>query len=546
MADDDAEDKSKRWVSVENVNFVGSESDSPAVILKKGHVVINYVPSENGITTESTNSGKTAVEVYGDVEIGSLSATIYLASINTADFFFPISYRFDFALKNGSTMDLSKKVKFMNGSSLTVENGATLNVKDSLAIYEEYNADSDEGFIENNGIVFGYPSGLGDAILTNCGTINVTDNAAIGGCVYVGESDASASGGAHIYYHSSIYSVQSPEFKGDMPNDSASSIVLNKLAPTTRTIDAVPNGMISNDGISFVDGETIRTRDYSSLKIGNNYGWSYETIPLESVSIQSVGDNVQTEDYGYQNLKASHSPDYLDVIYTWDFADGTDTTNLSFSSEGAGVTAAEGANVTIYNYSENEIASVEVCVTAKTDDSSITSSYTIDALEGKNVDNAGKDIDALNLIMNYPLPDGATENTLNAKYTAKDDTLSAFDLKACISNNYDSFNFVEKYAWAFRCSTAGDIGKAAIFVDGTEQTLENANGAGSDPLSSGSSKFKICYLPGSIGKSSIHFKTDGISLTAKRTFYLMAIVLYKNSNNEAIHKVSNIIQIVAK
>ncbi len=204
------------YIPVNNLFFIGpepsssDESSQPALILKDGYIEVEYVPDDiEKMTLIKTskyviNQSKTYINIHGEVDIGGITVGFLLYTIKTSQFFFPISYKFDFTINKGSVLNVGKKVKFMNGSSMRVNAGAKVNLKSSLIFYDG-ETEGKKYEDTSTGLACLYPSGLGSATLVNNGVINVESGGAIGGYVNV-ETE-----GAELNYGATAYTVSSPE-----------------------------------------------------------------------------------------------------------------------------------------------------------------------------------------------------------------------------------------------------------------------------------------------------------------------------------------------
>ncbi len=292
------------YFSAENINFIGPYLDATALILSEGSISVDYEPSVIGITTETPGDAKTTVQISGVVDIGNIKVDISGYEIDTATFFFPISYRFDFIVLNGATLSAAKKVKLMNGSKLKIESGSCLNIKNSLIVYEN--------FVDNGAaLAYPYPEGFPDAILENNGTIVVADSGGIGGYISTSTNDAI------IEYKTQIYTVSSPEYDKNMPSNEG----LSKDFPDVRFIELCPTANTTNDSANINDKAKLAFNKYTSIFINGKFVWLYSEIKdIHSVSIDSVAVFSDTS-YGYLTLKAAANPiDATDVTYSfWEF-----------------------------------------------------------------------------------------------------------------------------------------------------------------------------------------------------------------------------------
>ena len=112
-------------------------------LMKSGSVSIKYTPAsclytsndcDPAITIEKIN--KSTVYLDGEISISSLNLNLGM-SINTAEFHLPLSYKFDVNISSGIS-NIDEKVKFLGGSSLIVNENATLNINASTYFYRNY------------------------------------------------------------------------------------------------------------------------------------------------------------------------------------------------------------------------------------------------------------------------------------------------------------------------------------------------------------------------------------------------------------------------
>ncbi len=107
-----------------------SSSDSSLFNLSSG-----YLQKQLDSTT-----GKVTFEVYGTVTTNNVTINALNTSIATTNKDLPLDGRWSIIAKNGSTITINNYMKFLPGSSLEIENGATLNISENarLTIYAPY------------------------------------------------------------------------------------------------------------------------------------------------------------------------------------------------------------------------------------------------------------------------------------------------------------------------------------------------------------------------------------------------------------------------
>ena len=161
-------------------------------------------------------------------------------SMTSEKVFFPICGKTDIVIKSG-TFTQKHKYKLMPGSTLTIENGATLNQNGSIVVYTGDFKDVTDTH---------YPSGLGDARFTVDGTLNI--NGAFGGKVL-----STTAGKVVVGANATITDVYSPEGKGGVSGLTTSYTRLDKTM-TTKSLVFV------NADNSTVAAETNKTYNYNN------------------------------------------------------------------------------------------------------------------------------------------------------------------------------------------------------------------------------------------------------------------------------------------
>lgn len=219
--------------------FVSSDNNEASGLVR--------MKSSDAKVVKTFKGGRVGIETYGSVEDGYTSVTLEVGvtiSMTSEKVFFPICGKTDIVIKSG-TFTQKYKYKLMPGSSLTIENGATLNQNGSIVVYTGDFKDVTDTH---------YPSGLGDARFTVDGTLNI--NGAFGGKVL-----STTAGKVVVGANATITDVYSPEGKGGVSGFKEGSKTqytpLDK-AMTTKSLVFV------NAGNSTVAAETDRTYNYNN------------------------------------------------------------------------------------------------------------------------------------------------------------------------------------------------------------------------------------------------------------------------------------------
>lgn len=177
------------------LTFVSSDSKESSGLVR--------MKSSDAKVVKTFKGGRVGIETYGSVEDGYTSITLKVAtmtiSMASEKVFFPICGKTDIVIKSG-TFTQKYKYKLMPGSTLTIENGATLIQNGSIVVYTGDFKDVTDTH---------YPSGLGDARFTVDGTLNI--NGAFGGKVL-----STTAGKVVVGANATITDVYSPEGKGNV------------------------------------------------------------------------------------------------------------------------------------------------------------------------------------------------------------------------------------------------------------------------------------------------------------------------------------------
>lgn len=217
------------------LTFVSSDNNESSGLVR--------MKSSDAKVVKTFKGGRVGIETYGSVEDGYTSVTIEVGvtiSMTSEKVFFPICGKTDIVIKSG-TFTQKHKYKLMPGSTLTIENGATLNQNGSIVVYTGDFKDVTDTH---------YPSGLGDARFTVDGTLNI--NGAFGGKVL-----STTAGKVVVGANATITDVYSPEGNGGVSKLTTSYTPLDKTM-TTKSLVFV------NADNSTVAAETNKTYNYNN------------------------------------------------------------------------------------------------------------------------------------------------------------------------------------------------------------------------------------------------------------------------------------------
>lgn len=196
------------------LTFVSSDSNESSGLVR--------MKSSDAKVVKTFKGGRVGIETYGSVEDGYTSVTLEVGvtiSMTSEKVFFPICGKTDIVIKSG-TFTQKYKYKLMPGSTLTIENGATLNQNGSIVVYTGDFKDVTDTH---------YPSGLGDARFTVDGTLNI--NGAFGGKVL-----STTAGKVVVGANATITDVYSPEGNGGVSKLTTSYVPLDKTMTTKSLV----------------------------------------------------------------------------------------------------------------------------------------------------------------------------------------------------------------------------------------------------------------------------------------------------------------------
>ena len=246
---------------------IGGEDDT-ALIKSKNSDGTYYIDWKSYDSNSGTSSTKTYtnhhinINVYGDWSFESLEISIKsMVTINSADYEMPLSGPFNITLKQFSTFDINNKIKFLPGSKVTIERGATANVNANVSIYAS-NTDKYGNKIIN------YPTNTPSEFINN-GILNI--NSGFGGNIVAGtEGDTS-----------SVINT-SPNLIGTNTKDTIARLTGDNLAPSNSIVSVfsynpTSNILVNQDDLDYVENAELEpSKTYSYTKDNNEAYWSID------------------------------------------------------------------------------------------------------------------------------------------------------------------------------------------------------------------------------------------------------------------------------
>ena len=259
------------------VSIVGN-SDSIINLISGARFVGKYLPADCRYTNSTLD--RTRIELYGGANSGSMALSVNVGiqiNMTTKNVYFPVPWQYDIELYNG-TYNFNNKLKFLTGSSLKVNNGAVLNVNQSLVIYDEFTDTTPIGYL--------YPS-KPEAYAIIDGEVNI--NAPTGG-KFITSNELSI---MNINNNNDGNPVTSSEGYGTRDG-------LNLKYNTVDTISVHLNG-------PFVDAEGNVTDPYSSFEIYTYLSNGAQWYKAEGYTFYTITFNANTGKFSDNNTKKSQN-----------------------------------------------------------------------------------------------------------------------------------------------------------------------------------------------------------------------------------------------
>ena len=272
-------------------------SSSGLFVMSSGTISMEYCPSTANYVQYTTGGTKTNMIFDGSINLSSLSISVSGYSINTSDFFLPISYKQSLYITNGATVNLNSKVKFLNESALHIKNGGTLNVNHQTIFYSKQavTLSGSTKYTHNNT----------DALLDNNGTIVVNNNNSGNGKL-----------GAYISHTNTENTTESKKGKIDLSKATSGSLTVTAIEDGDNHEVTVKTKalFIVNDNDhtqGTMTGELSLTKTYlsgydSSFAAEERYYWIGEFVSTVDVVV-TVEDSTYRFPFKYYTLKTNTS-----------------------------------------------------------------------------------------------------------------------------------------------------------------------------------------------------------------------------------------------
>lgn len=277
-------------VMKDNICIISSNtSESALLYLTLGKLCIEYKPNDPRFSSRDTNKNKFNIVVEGNLDIGYLYFSEYGGQIelDTRKFHLPISSKVSLYILNSSILNISKKIKFLMGSKLIINEGGIVNINESVAFYNSQTAPE-----KNASLGIYYDSnGKEDALLVCNGTITLN-------------SDSSNKGylGANIT-HTSNNGSGKLNFKY-ISNSSYLSAVVEE--GTSNTIVTVTSSGLFNGGESCFLAQFSAGNEYNSQSNSSDFYWDGVFVSTVTINV-SFDTTILNPVFDYTISLSEHS-----------------------------------------------------------------------------------------------------------------------------------------------------------------------------------------------------------------------------------------------
>ena len=357
-------------------------SGNSLLSINSGKITVRYKPSNLGYTEVlrySDNPTRTTVDFNGECNFGAmamtLNAQIAKVEINTKDILFPFSYRWAFNIRKGGKITVTNGIKLMNGCSLNIDAGGTLELQNGARVAFYNNNWTDEKvtvpylptYINNNvvatlenlttesDLVLNANSPVtGKTPLINNGTINFKSGASLGGLI-----QTASERGKIIVEAGAKNAIDSLETSGS-GGQSGASYIFKPVNPQTLTEKAQMHAI--NDFTSLPSSD-VSSGTYEGTQLNGSYGFGTRVGSATIKGDDSILPNA-TKTFEITD-NSSH---LLGDKFVWSCDDETKLALNSNSGRSITVTGLESGQVTLtckICYKESDIKMVTKSITVE-------------------------------------------------------------------------------------------------------------------------------------------------------------------------------------
>ena len=280
--------------------ILGTNSDDCLFKLSNGFVTLKYTPNNclytvNDVTStvDISKANFSYITVNGDISLASIKMSMTIVTtinINSADMYCPLDFKYHIEVQSG-TLNIANKMKFLSGSSLTIDEGATVNINASTTFYQGYVPEIT--YAAKNL----YPANVGAAKLINNGTLNL--NSSFGGFIDLTQTTGKIITGSN--FSSLVTTTEALESKNSSSFLGALSAKVSSADDHNENAEA----LVSYNGLQSSKRLLIKEKQYDAAK-KSTYCWA--TLVNTNIAINATGTtNLSDNADGSQKVTISAS-----------------------------------------------------------------------------------------------------------------------------------------------------------------------------------------------------------------------------------------------
>ncbi|MCM1261051.1 MAG: hypothetical protein NC182_07930 [Prevotella sp.] len=359
----------------ETVHIVDQKGGSGLFLTSPSNEIIDdflafeYCPRREGLTVSEVSS-PTRVYINTNVDIGSLVIQASVVTIDTQEYFLPISYKIKPYVLSNATFTIGNKMKFMPGSEIVVLEDGRMHVDSSIIFYQEGDLSEIQGTHSS------YSTQPSAQFMVN-GTLKLTENGKIGAYIETTNSNGTALLDFELVGNQDSFMVVSEEgVNSDQIKVISSGPFINDDGTTsdaqfgpTMLIYSDPEGnpCWSGDRVStYVLNITINNNPDYKYNIGNYQVYQADDIngqnEIELTSGSTDGNNsydIQKGKYIKIVVTRAQSASFIDSTYIFD----EDTYFKVTSNLNLHIIPNEGVSLSLYTQGTSGAGSTKYKVT---------------------------------------------------------------------------------------------------------------------------------------------------------------------------------------
>lgn len=284
-------------ISKEVTLFSPNTNEQSMFYLSSGYVGVEYLTSSPLYSSRNFNARQTNYYLNGNVDVGYVYAkegnSLMSIELDTRNNFLPVSCRAHVVVGSGITLTTDKKIKFLAGSKLLIQENGKFNVNNQVIFHKQ------DSLILNTGagIYYRYQ---GD------GSIDASQLICNGSMAFNTDGKTNGAIGAYIEHTNSKGSAS---LNFNTLDDDTKLTVKDAEGSSDVVVLITSTGEFATETARFAKGNT-----YTSIKENNRYYWSGPSVSTREVKVNVLEGGTGSV-----------------VLYTLQYADDAGGTNLKDS-----------------------------------------------------------------------------------------------------------------------------------------------------------------------------------------------------------------------